>query len=431
MPKRNAKHLTAEDVKRAKPKEKPYELRDAKEAGLLLRVQPSGVKSWVVVYTVDGKKTRSTLGDASKVTLGRARAKAKDKTSAADKGIDLAKDEREANRALLGEYIKGAYAKYAKANILSYEDVLTRLPRNWKDLYKRSMAQITPLDIERWRKKKSKKDNPAGFETLQKELAYLKACLNTAVKVHKVIPSHQLTGHNLTRQTQDLQDTKQTAPRYLEPAEETALRAALDAREQDIREARDRMRSWQRERGKELSPAIPADHFADHVKPIVLLAMNTGLRRGDLFSLEWRHVDLKNRQIRKVINKTRRKNPKLTPAVLPLSPEAVQVFDTWRKQTTGEGLVFPSPATGGELDNINGAWRGVVKAAGITNFRFHDLRHSFASKLVMAGIPLNTVRELMTHAKMEMTLVYAHLSPSHKEDAINLVFGGASSGGAQ
>lgn len=424
MPKRTAKHLTVDDVKRAKPKDKPYELRDAKQAGLLLRVQPSGVKSWVVVYTVNGRKTRKTLGDTSKVTLGRARTKAKDATSAADKGKDPFKEEREANRALLGEYIKGPYSEYAKANILSHADILARLKRNWKDLNNRSMTQITPLDIQRWRKKKAKAKNPVSFETLQRELTYLKACLNTAVREHKVIPHHQLTGYTLTRENQELQDTKGTGPRYLEPAEETALRTAMDAREQDMRQARENMRAWQRERGRELSPAIPADHYADHIKPIVLLAMNTGLRRGDLFSLEWRHVDFNNRQIRKVINKTRRKNSKLTPAVLPLSPEAFNVLETWRKQTTGDGLVFPSPVTGGQLDNINKAWGKLVKDAKIKNFRFHDLRHSFASKLVMAGIPLNTVRELMTHSKLDMTLVYAHLSPQHKEDAINLVFGG-------
>jgi integrase len=183
------------------------------------------------------------------------------------------------------------------------------------------------------------------------------------------------------------------------------------------------MRAWQQARGMPLSPPVRPEDFADHIKPIVLLALNTGLRRGDLFSLEWHHVDFNNRQIRKVINKTRRKNTKLTPAVLPLSPEACKALKTWQDQTTDVGLVFPSPVTGKALDNINKAWNGVVKDAGIENFRFHDLRHSFASKLVMGGIPLNTVRELMTHSTMDMTLVYAHLSPSHKEDAINKVFG--------
>jgi integrase len=70
------------------------------------------------------------------------------------------------------------------------------------------------------------------------------------------------------------------------------------------------------------------------------------------------------------------------------------------------------------LDDVKKSWYPVVKAAKLTGFRFHDLRHTFASKLVMLGIDLNTVRELLGHSDIKMTLRYAHLAPEHKAAAV-------------
>jgi integrase len=177
---------------------------------------------------------------------------------------------------------------------------------------------------------------------------------------------------------------------------------------------------WREKRGRPLLPYFKQDQFADNIQPIILLALLTGLRRSDIFTLEWKHVDTDNQQITKVISKTRRKKPNTT--TLDICSEANNILKKWRTTTTNNGLVFPSPVTGGKLNNINKAFKGVLKAAEIEDLRFHDLRHTFASRLVMGDIDLYTVQKLMTHSDPKMTQRYAHLSPDHKRTALDKVF---------
>ena len=108
---------------------------------------------------------------------------------------------------------------------------------------------------------------------------------------------------------------------------------------------------------------------------------------------------------------------------IPMNETLTKTLTTWKEQTgrNGDELVFPSPITGEVMDNCKRAWGGVLKAANVKKFRWHDMRHDFASQLVMKGVDLNTVRELLGHADMKMTLKYAHLAPKVKRTAVNLL----------
>ena len=146
------------------------------------------------------------------------------------------------------------------------------------------------------------------------------------------------------------------------------------------------------------------------------MAINTGLRRGELFNLQWADVDL----VRKVITVEGQTSKSGQTRYVQLNSEAINTLLEWKKQTDS-AIVFASPVTGERFDNINKSWARLREEAGITDFRFHDLRHTFASKLVMAGIDLYTVKELLGHSTIQMTERYAHLAPEHKAEAVEAI----------
>jgi site-specific recombinase XerD len=88
------------------------------------------------------------------------------------------------------------------------------------------------------------------------------------------------------------------------------------------------------------------------------------------------------------------------------------------KPNTESSLVFPGK-DGAMLTDAKHSWETILKLAQIKNFRWHDMRHHFASRLVMAGVDLNTVRELLGHSDLKMTIRYAHLCPNIKAEAVS------------
>ena len=194
--------------------------------------------------------------------------------------------------------------------------------------------------------------------------------------------------------------------RYLDEPEEARLRAGLNARDAEMRAARESGNAWRQARQQELLPPLP--HFGDHLTPAMLLSMNTGLRRGELLALRWESVDFKQ-QILTVeggMAKSRQ-----TRHVF-LNEESTRVLIWWRDQAEGGNRVSEIKT------GFKKAWAPLLKRAQITKFRWHDLRHHFASRLVQKGVPLNTVRDLLGHSSVAMSLRYAHLAPDQRREAV-------------
>jgi integrase len=154
-----------------------------------------------------------------------------------------------------------------------------------------------------------------------------------------------------------------------------------------------------------------------YLATIVLLAVHTGMRKGEILGLEWERVDLSSSRL--TLLQTKNGKPRGVPinravyeALIALAPQAVQ----------RTGLLFRR-GNGVAWGQIRRAFESAVTTAGLTGFRFHDLRHTAASHLVMSGASLQEVKELLGHADLSMTLRYAHLSPAHLRGAVERLEG--------
>ena len=377
----------------AKPEATPYRLWDTAVPQLHLRVQPSGVKSWNVQWS---RTVSKSLGKYPAVTVESARTRARDVLAEADRhGAPLAVLEAKKPKALtLRQFVSDHYAPWASANQKSGGSSANRVLTVFGAFADRKMTDLDAASLEKWRTDRLK--GGVSKATCNRDIAALKSALSHARKwgMLDLDPIHAV------KQSQ----ADNSRVRYLSPAEEKRLRDALDKRDSELREARRRANDWRKDRGRDLLPKLD---FGDHLTPAVLLSLNTGLRKGELLSLDWSDIDFHTNvlTVRAAAAKSGRSRR------IPINAEAHKVLERWRKQAGNEGRLFP-------FKDLKTAWGSIVEAANLDNFRWHDLRHDFASKLVMAGVDLNTVRELMGHADIKMTLRYAHMAPGKLADAV-------------
>jgi integrase len=150
-----------------------------------------------------------------------------------------------------------------------------------------------------------------------------------------------------------------------------------------------------------------------------MTALHTGFRKSEILSLIWGNVDFRNRLIR--VEAGYAKNGEA--CGVPMNEVLTQTLQA-SKLRQSSGMVFCN-RKGQPYRDPDSAFATAVWRAGITEFTFHDLRHTFASRLVMAGVDLATVKELMGHRHITMTLRYAHLTPGHKRLAVEALSAGA------
>jgi integrase len=149
-----------------------------------------------------------------------------------------------------------------------------------------------------------------------------------------------------------------------------------------------------------------------HLRPIVETALLTGMRREELLSLKWE-------QIRHGLIYAVGKGDKSRQ--IPISDRLAEVLKELRQKNHLKWEYVFCDAQGRRYREVNKALHGACRRAGIDNFRFHDLRHTFASHLVMQGAGLAAVQKLLGHADIKMTMRYSHLSQGHLQEAVALL----------
>jgi integrase len=156
---------------------------------------------------------------------------------------------------------------------------------------------------------------------------------------------------------------------------------------------------------------------------VVVLALSTGMRRGEIMSLAWPQVDLKQGRI--TLYETKNKEIR----VVPLAGHAAELLKAHNKvRPIDTDLLFPSQVNRDKPEGMEKVWQAALKKAEVADFRFHDLRHSAASYLAMNGASLAEIADVLGHKTLQMVKRYAHLSEAHTAKVVekmnDRIFGG-------
>jgi integrase len=260
------------------------------------------------------------------------------------------------------------YMEHAKANKRSWlrdEQMLGNLQKFFGS--ERQLTDITPVEIEGY---KLQRRGSVSGSTVNRELALLKRMFNLAITWDLFLELNPVRKVKFFREFN-------TGLRVLSPEEEERL----------------------------LQNAAP------YVQDVIRFALNTGLRIGEVFSLRWSQVDWEN----KILNVFAPKTEKMRE--IPVNAETLKVLQAWRLGMKNE-FVFYNPETGKPFVDLKAGLALACRKAGISGVSWHTLRHTFASRLVDRGVDIVTVKELLGHSSITVTMRYTHTNLENKRAAV-------------
>jgi integrase len=149
------------------------------------------------------------------------------------------------------------------------------------------------------------------------------------------------------------------------------------------------------------------------LRSVISFALNTGMRHGEILNLRWNQVDLE--ALRLTVEKTKSGRPR----TIPLNPPLLEELQRLKSQNGQGPCVFPNPDTGKPLRSMKTSFGAACRRAGITGLRFHDLRHTFGSRLVQKGVDIETVRSLLGHSSIAITQRYINSTDKRRKSAVD------------
>ncbi len=365
--------LTQNSIKRLKPKETRFTLWDDQIAGFGVRVQTSGRKSYVLKYREGGggrsaRQRWYTIGSCDAMSLHKA---------------------REDARRLLGEVASGSSPQAQKMQLRrqsSLKEVWERfverdfvaLKPNTQAEYKAMWKNYLLDEFGRRRAKEiTKSDIEAFLQTLQDKPYRANRLLALLSRLMNLSESWGVRELNSNPCRHVKKYKEKSRERYLSKGELTTLFKVLDE-------------------------MVSAHQVTQGVANALRLLVLTGARRNEIVNCETAWVDLKSSQINLPDSKTGSKK-------IYLNKEALPIIQRQIKLSLGSKYLFPSPVKDVPITNISKVWRKVRTAAGLSDVRIHDLRHTAASILVNDGVPLPIIGKFLGHKQSRTTERYSHI----------------------
>lgn len=354
-------------AKDAKARESEYS--DTEVAGLKLLINKQGRKFFYLRYRHAGQQRSMKLGNYGELDIAEARLLALKHRAQLSKGVDpqavVAESNMTFRRFIDDHYLPHAYASKRSANS---DD--SKFRTHLFDLFgARSLASITRQEIQRYHDELISRRAPA---TVNRHLALLKRCFNLAI-LWGYMDSNPATGIRMHTENNQSQ-------RFLSIDEAKRLWTALDNDQNPI--------------------------AASAIK----LMLVTGVRREEALQAKWDNIDYDRQLWHLPMTKSGRQR------FVMLSETALAILKRLPNKG-GSPFLFPGSKIGKPLNNARKCFQRALKTAGLTHFRIHDLRHTFASLAINNGATLYEVQHLLGHASNTTTQRYAHLASDNLRKA--------------